>query len=92
MNVINDVDLIFWVEQFRHLYDKKVKDYKDRNVVENSWLFIGNKLKSSSEYITIYLININYYRNTNIKVFPKFCLFCIRKYMSHIKLYKYRYT
>ncbi|XP_077275054.1 uncharacterized protein LOC143904331 [Temnothorax americanus] len=46
--MINDVDLIFWVEQFRHLYDKKEKDYKDRNVVENSWQFIGNKLKASS--------------------------------------------
>lgn len=55
---INDIDLIFWVEQFRHLYDKKEKDYKNRNVVENSWLFIGNKLKASSEYITIYFINI----------------------------------
>ena len=73
MNVqINDADLILWVEQFRHLYDKKEKDYKNKNVVENSWQFIGNKLNASSEYITMYLININYYRNTNMKVFPKF--------------------
>jgi len=46
--VMNDVDLIFWVEQFRHLYDKKEKNYKNRNVVENSWQFIGNKLEASS--------------------------------------------
>ncbi|XP_036138237.1 transcription factor Adf-1-like [Monomorium pharaonis] len=49
MNVqINDADLILWVEQFRHLYDKKEKDYKNKNVVENSWQFIGNKLNASS--------------------------------------------
>ena len=46
--------LVKQIKQHQHpcLYNVKVKDFKNRNIKDQSWIGIGNELKESAKFVS----------------------------------------
>ncbi|CAH0562838.1 unnamed protein product [Brassicogethes aeneus] len=49
---MNDELIILLVEKCPHLYDRSLKEYKDKLLKENSWLSIAEHLQCDVEMVT----------------------------------------
>lgn len=71
VNTEADATLIDIVRGYPHLYAKNLKDFKDKNIRERSWMEIASILKCSgtSNYIHLQLIYYKIYENKYVKLF-----------------------
>ena len=44
--------LVKQIKQHPCLYNVKVKDFKNRNIKDQAWIAIGNKLKESGKFVS----------------------------------------